>query len=173
MKAYTRHLKTDEEKFFVYVSPEPNSGCWLWTGTLDRNGYGRTTIRAAGRGRYKFAHRIAYELFVEPIPSGLVIDHKCKVHCCVNPSHLEAVTLEENVRRGNGGQAARKRHMARTHCKRGHPFSGENLAVNPDGSRRCKTCHRTMLAHGRKRRKYGDRSVFNSAISFGILSFGV
>lgn len=75
----------------LYV-PEPNSGCFLWTGTLDKAGYGR-----AWNGRKKtLAHRFSYELAKGPIPEGLHIDHLCRVTACVNPDHLEAVTQAEN-----------------------------------------------------------------------------
>lgn len=69
--------------------------CWLWTGAPAATGYG--VIRAGGRDTY--AHRIAHELLVGPIPQGLTIDHLCMVRLCVNPEHLEPVTRAENTRR--------------------------------------------------------------------------
>ena len=47
------------------------------------------------------AHRAVYEVFYGPIPNGLVIDHLCRVRCCVNPAHLEAITQADNLRRGH------------------------------------------------------------------------
>lgn len=79
------------------ILPEPNSGCWFWMGGLSERDYGVIYLE---RGRSIRAHRIAYEMTRGPIPEGLVIDHLCRVHCCVNPDHLEAVTQGENVRRG-------------------------------------------------------------------------
>lgn len=70
--------------------------CWLWLGTRDPKGYGR--VRAPNCTR---THRLAYELVFGPIPAGLVIDHKCRTPACCNPEHLEAVTSQENTRRGN------------------------------------------------------------------------
>jgi hypothetical protein len=80
------------------VSPEPNSGCWLWAGAWNHTGYG---ILAAGghRGNVR-AHVAAYRLFRGPVPPGLVLDHTCRVRAYVNPAHLEAVTQGENLRRG-------------------------------------------------------------------------
>lgn len=63
------------------VIPEPNSGCWLWAGGHDQDGYGHMT------GNVK-AHRRSYELHVGPIPMGVLVCHKCDTPCCVNPDHL-------------------------------------------------------------------------------------
>jgi hypothetical protein len=66
-------------------------------GGLSEREYGVIYLEQGGNVR---AHRIAYEMTKGLIPEGLVIDHLCRVHCCVNPDHLEAVTQLENVRRG-------------------------------------------------------------------------
>ena len=88
---------TPQERFMDKVSPEPNSGCWLWTGyTL--KGYGR--FGAGGRSAgVVYAHRFSYEMHKGIIPVGLEIDHTCNVKSCVNPDHLEAVTHQENIQR--------------------------------------------------------------------------
>jgi hypothetical protein len=83
-------------RFEASYIPEPNSGCWLWIAHRNTRDYG--TIRD-GAHRLS-AHRLAHELHIGPIPDGLVIDHLCRVHCCVNPDHLEAVTQHENMLRG-------------------------------------------------------------------------
>lgn len=72
------------------------TGCWLWTGPLDRQGYGRLK-RFNGN---TLAHRAVYTLLVGPITYGLTLDHLCRVRHCVNPDHLEPVTHAENCRRG-------------------------------------------------------------------------
>jgi hypothetical protein len=75
------------------VSPEPNSGCWLWCSTVSPRGYGRYPMD----GRNWFAHRAAWRLFRGPIPDGLFLCHKCDVPGCVNPDHLFLGTARDNA----------------------------------------------------------------------------
>lgn len=131
-----------EERFLSKV--DRSGDCWLWTAYIDPIGYGHFSV---GSLKARRAHRIAYELFVGPIPEGLVIDHLCRVRHCVNPAHLEAVTDEENRNRG-------LLSPIRTHCNHGHEFTAENSYITPPtatrpGRRSCRECKR---AHDKKRR---------------------
>lgn len=119
--------------------------CWEWTARRDTGGYG---VLKSGR-KNRRAHRISYEMFVGPIPEGLQLDHLCRVRHCVNPEHLEPVTLRVNSLRSNGVSAA---NAKKTHCKRGHPFSGENLLVTKKGTRQCRACRPIHDTANRKRR---------------------
>lgn len=74
------------------------AGCWLWDGSRVRGGYGQFRVDSATRVH---AHRFSYELIHGPIAEGLEIDHLCRVRNCVNPDHLEAVTMQENRRRSH------------------------------------------------------------------------
>jgi hypothetical protein len=118
------------------TSSDDPERCWIWTGLLGDGGYGRAYD--PGTQRTVAAHRASYEAFIGPIPDGLVIDHLCRNRACVNPTHLEPVTQRVNVLRGEGPTAERAR---RTHCKEGHPLSGDNLYIHPTrGHRSCKAC---------------------------------
>lgn len=121
-----------------------DAGCWVWTGGVDRHGYGYW-----GRA---LAHRRMYEQHVGPIPAGLEIDHLCRNTLCVNPEHLEPVTHAENVARSRAGQVNRDRMLARTHCRHGHEYTDENTDRST-GWRRCRECNRTACRAYYYRRK--------------------
>jgi hypothetical protein len=118
---------------------DPTSGCWLFDGGRYPDGYGRMTVDGKGRA----AHIVYYERFVGPVPAGLVLDHVrargCVHRHCVNPAHLEPVTIGENVMRGDTIPAA---NAAKTHCKHGHEFTPENTQITTKGARRCRACRR-------------------------------
>lgn len=77
--------------FFSCISPEPNSGCWLWTAAVNACGYG---ILA---GKIGLAHRFSFALHRGPIPIGMNVLHRCDVPCCVNPDHLFVGTQRDNI----------------------------------------------------------------------------
>lgn len=131
-----------------------DTGCIEWIGGLNGVGYGqfyvgRTSLDETGK---TYAHRWSYEYHVGPIPDGLHLDHLCRNRSCVNPEHLEPVTVRENVMRGESPSAT---HAKKTHCPEGHPYSGDNLYVHPiKGTRHCRTCGRVRaLAKYRRNRK--------------------
>lgn len=118
-------------------------GCWFWQGYKMKGGYG--TVYHAGRNNY-LAHRWSYEHFIGPIPEGLHIDHLCGHRDCLNPFHMEPVTLVENVLRGSGVTATNAR---KTHCKYGHAFDAQNTYILPSGGRHCRACRRRWDAERR------------------------
>lgn len=118
------------EKFINAIRVLPNS-CWQWQNSLATFGYGKFWI-----GNTQFmAHRFAWWVFRGAIPKGLQIDHLCRNRGCVNPDHMEPVTIKENVLRGVGTSAINKR---KTHCKNGHAYD----RISPSNRRYCSICKR-------------------------------
>lgn len=122
------------ERFLDKIS-KGNGECWIWVGAKDRFGYGNFTV---GRVTMK-AHRFSYQHFRGTIPAHLTCDHLCRQRSCVNPAHIELVSMRENLLRGDTFQA---RNARKTHCPKGHPFSDENTYHRPDGGRGCRKCMR-------------------------------
>lgn len=142
-------MRNTIDTLLALTEPITESGCWIFNGHLDTEGYARVKMM------YKDVrvHRVFYEHFIGPIPIGLVPDHLCRIRCCVNPWHLEIVTDRINCLRGNNpmGKNARK-----THCLRGHPLAGENMYIDKAGARVCRACRR----EGDKRR-WHEKKVIN------------
>jgi len=98
-------MKSAEDRFMAKVSPEPNSGCWLWTGGVASNGYGMFWLD----GKVDTAPRQSYRMFCGEIVDDLHIMHKCDVKLCVNPDHLSLGTNAENTfDKQKKGRAAKK-----------------------------------------------------------------
>jgi hypothetical protein len=131
-----RKLRPAIDRFLEKIVIAEN-GCWNWTGTLNSTGYGQFWYNRRPNGK---ACRFAYEHYREAVPEGLQLDHLCRNRICVNPYHLEAVTQKENVLRGVSPPAL---NAKKTHCKRGHSLSGDNLVIR-QGKRNCLTCMRAV-----------------------------
>lgn len=125
---------TPDEKtiacFWARVNKTPT--CWLWTGFLDKDGYGRYM-------HYR-AHRLSLILVIGAIADGMEVDHICRVRGCVNPEHLRVVTHVENMRASRG-------FRFKPYCVHGHARSPENLYVTFVRGRKlttCRVCNREM-----------------------------
>lgn len=116
------------DRVLAKIAFEPNTGCWLWTGARNNKGYG--IIRLARQRKSRVAHALVHELLKGPIQGGCQHDHLCRMKCCVNPDHLEAVPQFVNQRRtpfSSGNEFM---------CKRGH-----NRPPVPGPCRECAKLH--------------------------------
>jgi len=145
----------DIDRIFSKISVDPVTGCWNWTGTLTRKGYGSVYYR----GRHERIHRLLYAWMRHPIPMGVgrnipVLDHViCSNPRCCNPAHLELRSQRENILRGSGACAANAR---KTLCPKGHPLPTEpDTGYGP--GRRCSIClfeKRNSESHRRHKSEY-------------------
>ena len=130
---------TDETK----VRKEKVGPCWI-------SNQKRRYPSVSFYGSSESAHRAVYTLYIGEIPEGFHIDHLCGNTICYNPAHLEAVTVRENVRRSDNGE------LKKTHCPRGHSYSGDNLWVSSQGYRQCRKCWSVVRKERRRKLKLLD-----------------
>ena len=125
---------------------DPETGCHIWKGGTVR-GYASLTL---GKKTWR-GGRLAYTHHVGEIPEGLTIDHLCREPLCVNPDHLEVVTMRENLLRGDTVTA---RNAAKTHCPQGHEYNERNTRIETNRSRKCRTCDAARHRAKRKGERY-------------------
>lgn len=124
-------------------TPEPNTGCWLWTKGTHKYGYG--FFKYAGDVT---AHRAGYRLYRGPIPEGMHVLHRCDVPQCVNPDHLFLGTQVDNNKDCAQKGRTQRYNASKTHCPQGHPYDQENTKVGP-GRRSCRICMRVRALRWR------------------------
>ena len=139
--------------FHTMYIPEPNSGCWLWLGPYNENGYGRFAI---GAKRVR-AHRFALQISDKQRGYGPLACHTCDVPACVNPEHLFWGTQTDNM--GDAAQKGRCKRLwqtSKTHCQRGHEFIPNDIQSN--GKRFCRICRRTRRQQYHLKKKARQRT---------------
>lgn len=136
-------MKTIEQRFWPKVIKA--DGCWEWSASRDRRGYGRIGIKNTPH----LAHRVSWEIHNKKlIPAGLMVMHSCDNTGCVNPGHLSVGTCKENnlqaVTRGRMVYSKRRHpNTMKTHCKYGHQFTAANTYIvffNSKKWRQCRIC---------------------------------
>lgn len=128
----------------------PFSGCWLWTGYVSPDGYGRIGVG----NKTAPAHRVALGILEANQP--FEVDHLCRVRCCVNPAHLELVTHTVNVLRGTSPSA---NHARRTHCVKGHLLQAvpDRPSLRGKQKRECPICRAAYMRSYNARNPRRDR----------------
>ncbi len=149
--------KTNSERFWLKVDKMGKEDCWNWLGHVSSDGYGifdlwvrldsYTSIPAA---------RFAYLDTFGAMPNHLQADHLCRNRLCCNPAHLEAVTQQENIERGEVHLVPIRRAIKRHACPHGHEYNLFNTYIRPSGSRECRLCRRLGLRELYRRKKEGS-----------------
>lgn len=127
------------QRWAAKVRVDEDTGCHVWIASKYSNGYGRIWMSG---GVTTLPHRIMVVAATgQDIAPGLTVDHLCRNRACVNPAHLEAVTMRTNTLRGAAPQAV---NAAKTHCQQGHALTGGNLVPSQAarGLRGCRACAR-------------------------------
>jgi len=135
------------DRFMSKIEPEPNSGCWLWVGSLARNGYGSFVHSH----KVHLAHRVSFALSGRPLDAGALVLHSCDNPLCVNPDHLRAGTHGDNMRDAANRKRFQKQQV--TVCRRGHPLTGRRTAANGRPRRFCATCKQMFWSKKNQKRK--------------------
>jgi hypothetical protein len=144
MTSIERLSEKVKQNFWNHVNK--TEGCWEWTGALNRMGYGTLSTHP---GRMT-AHRVAWELVVGPIPSGLFVCHHCDNRKCVRPDHLFVGTAADNM----ADMVAKDRQAKGD--KQGLRLHPESRAFgDKNGSRRHPECLKRGDENGS--RKYPER----------------
>ena len=137
------------ERFVNQYVPIPESGCWIWEGSMFRTGYGKFQWRTK---KTVSAHRAAWRLFNGNLSDDVMVLHKCDVRLCVNPNHLflgdQSVNMQDCLAKGRW----RKSDYSRKECKNGHVYTASTSRFW-NGVRICRVCDAEKSARYLQRKK--------------------
>lgn len=137
--------------------------CWLWTATLDKDGYGRFWLSSKA---YRPSHVISHLIHGGNIPEGHVVHHKCYTPSCVNPHHLEAVTQKQNLHDVDS-KTLPKLNSEKLYCPVGHPYDEKNTYWGKGKYglvRYCLICRRNRDREAQRRYRAQRRAITESVI---------
>ena len=143
----SRMRKSSGDRFWPKV--QKGDGCWEWTGSRDRRGYGQFSFER----HPVLAHRMAYYLTYGPFEGSVL--HACDNPPCVRPDHLHLGTQKDNM--GEASQRGRIYNLRKTHCGNGHPYDEENTRLY-QGRRYCRACESQWKIDWRRRQGQVPRS---------------
>ncbi len=160
----------------------PN-GCWRYTGWLGHDGYGYIRVKEKNR----LVHRVSYEVFRGPIPSGYELDHECHdpktcpggLECphraCINPDHLEPATGAHNHSRARANYTKTQLHIAneaKTHCPMGHSYDMLNTRIIGT-SRSCKECTRANSRKYQRQRRMRQNQQQQADLLYDLIKLAL
>jgi len=108
-----KHNPVLDGRFWSKV--EKTDTCWIWTASIDREGYGQFGL--GGSGNIGLSHRLSYAAHFGAIPEGVEVRHSCDNPACVRPTHLELGTHKQNMHdmarrlRGCLGERNKRSHL--------------------------------------------------------------
>lgn len=145
------------EQIFNRIEIEPNTGCWLWTGPYDKNGYGKMGYNYA----HWRTHRLVFSLVNNiTLDKNKLVCHRCDTPSCINPDHLFLGSWKTNMEDKVSKGRLRNQNMEKTHCVHGHEFTAENTILDKTRigniKRTCKICY-TSRFHKANAKKYLQR----------------
>lgn len=147
------------QRFEASYTPEPNTGCWLWTRFTDKDGYGFiNTCTIKYKSNSTRAHRLSYSLFKGAIPKGMCVLHKCDQPSCVNPEHLFLGTHRDN--QWDKVHKGRHHNQIKVTCK---VCLGPLEKLKGHRSRRCRACYnKNALKNYYRRRKENESTTITT-----------